>query len=441
MERLTRRELLAWLAAGTATTAAGFTLLPGGGDAASAPSAGPGTTSGGTRPNGSAAPRTTAAGSMPAPATASEPVRAADGDRLLVVVEMPGGNDGMSMVVPHGVPGYYDVRPQLAIAPGDVLAIDDLVGFHPNLAGVARRGAAAVVGVGSHEPDGSHFEMMQRWWAGDPRAGSPTTGWVGRLADVLDDRDALATAITVGTGSHPILRSERAATLAIPGADAAWYLSGAEGGVELAFQRGVAALGSAGGDGYAGRLAATTGRTVDLAGRLVDGDGDDVDGYPDTELGRSLRFARELFTLGAGVRVVHVVMSGDFDTHDGHGDRHPALMQTFDDAVTAFWDDVDASGLAGRVALMTTSEFGRTVHENGSLGLDHGAASSMLVMGPVAAGRVGEHPSLTALDDNDDLMATAGLDQYLGAMVEGWLGVPADEVFPSRPELLPIPFT
>lgn len=436
MTRLTRRELLAWMTAGTAGTIAGASWLGGPDDAVG--SASPSTV-GSTRPSRGAP--STSVSSSPS-TTSSMPAASAPGGRLLVVLEMPGGNDGLSMVVPYGDGAYYDARPSVAVAQTDVLALDDRFGLHPNLGRIGARGTAAVIGVGAPEPDGSHFEMMQRWWRGDPAPAVDGLGWIGRLADVLDDGSSVASAMTIGTGSHPILRADRAATLAIPGADAAWYLAGGEEGVQAAFQRGVRALGGMGGDGWLGRMAATSARTVSLAEQLAGADeGEDEDsGYPDSQLGRSLRFTRHLFQLDGGPRVVHVAMDGDFDTHEGHGWRHDENMRVLDEAVGAFWDDLDASGLSDRVLLVTTSEFGRTVHENGSAGLDHGAASSMLVMGPVAAGVVGEPPSLTSLDVNDDLVATARFDAYLGAVVEGWLGVQASEVFPGTPDLLPLQF-
>lgn len=438
MAGMTRRELLAWMTAGTAGAVAGVSWLGGDG---SAPDVRAGGAPGTSAPSG---PRST----MPTATARSQGTRMDDpgraiapaNDRFLVVVEMPGGNDGLSMVVPYGEGAYYDARPSVAIPQGDVLALDDRYGLHPALTRVAERGVAAVVGVGAAEPDGSHFEMMQRWWRGDPAPAVDGLGWVGRLADVIDDGSAVAAALSVGTGSHPILRAEWASTLAIPGANAAWYLAGGENPIEAAFQGGVRAIGAAGGEGYFGRIATTAGRTVSMAERLVGFDDEEETGYPDSQLGRSLLFARRLFQLDGGPRVVHVIMDGNFDTHEGHGWQHEENMNAFDAAVGAFWDDLDETGMADRVVLMTTSEFGRTMHENGSAGLDHGSASAMLVMGPVAPGIVGEHPSLTALDVNDDLIATASFDGYLGGVVEGWLEVPANEVFPGVGEVMPLTF-
>ena len=181
---LSRRELLAWLAAGAGAAATGSALLFDGSQRAT-PSSLP-------QPSGTTMrPQPTTTAGVPRPTTpameAAAPV--VDGDRMLVVVEMAGGNDGLSMVVPHQNGAYYDARPETAIAQGDVLDLDGQIGLHPNLTQLHRRGVTVVQGVGSVEPSGSHFEMQQRWWAGNSlEDGDRATGWLGRLADVLAPR-------------------------------------------------------------------------------------------------------------------------------------------------------------------------------------------------------------------------------------------------------------
>ncbi len=362
--------------------------------------------------------------------------RAADpATRVLVVIEMPGGNDGLSTVVPYGLPGYYDLRSSTAIAAGDVLRIDEQVGLHPNLKRISELHPAVIQGVGTSKPDGSHFEMMRRWWAGDPEtADRADTGWIGRLADVIGDPAASAAAVSIGSGSHPILRSEKVATLALPSAEAARAVadrSSDDAGLR-AFQRGLKALTSGTRQGPLEHVRSTMAAAVGFA-ETLQSVGERPGTYPDGELGTALGFARQLIGLDAGVRVVHVPMGGDFDTHENHSGRHPALMAALDAAVGAFVDDLTANGQADRVLIMTTSEFGRTAAENGSAGLDHGTASAHLLLGPVTAGRHGQHPSLTERDANNDLIATMNLDQYLGSVVEEWFGVPAAEVFANRP--------
>src|SRR4029453_15545634 len=122
--------------------------------------------------------------------------------RRLVVIELDGGNDGLSTLVPYGLGAYRDMRTATAIDAADVLAIDDEVGWSSHLARTAKRGIAAVQGVGARRPDGSHFEMMRRWWRGDPDgSGRYDTGFLGRLADAVGAPEAPAVAVSIGSAS------------------------------------------------------------------------------------------------------------------------------------------------------------------------------------------------------------------------------------------------
>jgi uncharacterized protein (DUF1501 family) len=434
-QRLSRRELIAWLAAGTGAAATGAVVLSGAGsnDAASGRGAMASTSDPPTVHQDPVA-----RGSM-------QPTQTVGGERLLVVVELPGGNDGLSMAVPYGAGRYYDVRESTAIAPSDVLRIDDTVGLHPNLVGLHARGVTLVHGVGSTTPDGSHFEMLNRWWSGNSTRADMSTGWIGRLADVLRDGaggDVPALALSVGSGDHPIIRSTTGSTLSLPGVDALWAMVGADPDDRFvtAYQSALRSFAEPVA-GHGGRYRETLAATLRFADRVI---GDDIDqgnddpeaaGYSWSGLGRGLWLASRLFAADTGIRVVHVTMDGDFDTHDGHTWQHPELMAELDSSLTAFHADLEQRGLADRVLVATTSEFGRTLHENGSDGLDHGTASTMVLSGPITGIQVGDIPSLTTLDENDDLIATAPLEAYLAGVVEGWFDVPASEVFPGSEPL------
>lgn len=118
--------------------------------------------------------------------------KAADLDkRRLVIIEMDGGNDGLSTLVPYGMTGYKDVRSRIGIDPKELLALNDQMGLIKTLAPLHQRGLAVVQGIGTPNPDGSHFAMMDRWWTGDVRGeGKLTTGFLGRLADAIGDPSA-----------------------------------------------------------------------------------------------------------------------------------------------------------------------------------------------------------------------------------------------------------
>jgi uncharacterized protein (DUF1501 family) len=138
---------------------------------------------------------------------------------------------------------------------------------------------------------------------------------------------------------------------------------------------------------------------------------------------------------GLGVRVVHVPFDADFDTHEGHRDRHDELMRDLDASLDAFLADLDAAGLADRVLVATTSEFGRRPEETGEGGLDHGTASTMLLAGPVDAIRLGEPVDYGRLDDDGNVAATISFDRYQATLAE-WLGVPPGDVLDSAAEPL-----
>ncbi len=427
--RLSRRELIAWMAAATGAAATGTTVYRAQHDASDHATSPAGTPR--SSPGADDGPVARAAGS----ASNASPV---DGPPLLVVLEMAGGNDGLSTAIPYGLGAYYDLRSRTAVEQSEVLRIDDEIGLSPSLVNLHQRGVSLVEGVGSFEPSGSHFEMLQRWWGGKSTGTPAFTGWVGRLADTLRSDDAPVTAISIGSGAHPILRSEHDSTMSLADVGALNAIVGADDDrFAMIFQESLVTLGSAAGRGdIDAALRRTMASTIDFSGRLLDDtadggdDGDGSDGgWTGSGLSSALQLTATIFAADAGVRVVHVVVDGDYDTHEGHTWRHPQLMTDLDANLSAFHDDLERRGLGQRVLAMTTSEFGRTARDNDSGGLDHGTASTMLLSGPGTSGRFGEPSSLTKLDDNDDLVATLAFECYLAGVVEGWLDVPAGEVF------------
>lgn len=352
--------------------------------------------------------------------------------RLLVVVEMPGGNDGLSTAVPYGDGAYYDLRDQTAVAGENVLDVDGRLGLNPELSRLHGRGVSVIEGVGAPEPDGSHFEMQARWWSGNSTGGDTGTGWIGRLADVLQTSGGTgpASALSVGSGAHPIIRSATGSTVSMPDAGALWAVAGADPGDAraVAYQRALRAFAAA--DTPIGPSMREGLAFADLMIELgLDDEDADELGYEGWGLGRSLQFAATVLAGDVGIRVVHVQTDGDYDTHEGHAWKHPELMRELDINLDAFHRDLQGRGLGDRVMVMTTSEFGRTAMENASGGLDHGTASTMLLSGPGTGSVLGEAPSLTRRDDNDDLIAPIRFEDYLGGVVQGWLEVPASEVF------------
>lgn len=394
-----------------------------------------------TAASGDGSSSTTAGGSPSSSAGSAAPAAKPKGraGRRLVIVELDGGNDGMSTLVPYGMSGYRDLRQRTAIDDDRLVHLNDQLGLPTELKGLKDKGLAVLAGVGTEQPDGSHFEMMDRWWRGDVtgKAGL-ATGFLGRLADQMADPAAKVVGLSFGSGNHPAIQAAKASTLALPSASSGTYLAGASGDDPraLAFQNAIAAM-AAGVSPDAVGLARKGIRDAVGIAQMLNGLGEDKDPveYPGSNLGQSLRLSARLLDADPLVRVVHVPMGADFDTHQNHPDRHRGLMQELNDALVAFLSDLEQRGLGDDVLVATTSEFGRTARDNGSDGLDHGTASVALLAGKmVKAGVHGEHPSLTKLSDDGQLVATVGFDRYYATLAESWLGVPASEVLPTKPQ-------
>ncbi len=387
-----------------------------------------------------------------APAEAVLDLTSARDDRTLVILEIAGGNDGLSTVVPHASGTYHDLRPTLAVE--DPIELDDEIGLHPALATVAERyeaGQVAIVeGVGYPEPDLSHFASMAIWWSGDP-GDSGGAGWLGRYLDATVGFDDPLAGLTIGAQPSLALLGDRSFSTsivdssglvpAIPGwadrADdllAAWE-SFAPASVDASgpvgqVQEAIAAAGDAGDRldeliGGAPAAQANTGRG-----------GGGARGRGASPIPDALELAATLAAAETGPRVILVQATGDFDTHNNQANRHPALLEDIDEGVSRFLTTVEEQEAADRVVLATTSEFGRRPSENGS-GTDHGTANAHFVIGaPVAGGRYGESPDLDALDDSGNLAHTVDFRSVYATLLQDWLDVEAAAILGGEHERL-----
>ncbi len=351
------------------------------------------------------------------------------GARVLVVVELQGGNDGFSTLVPSGDGQFRKLRDRAWLNPGDLQQLDDRYSIAKGLVPVAGS-LAFVEGVGVGKPDLSHFDMLSRWWRGDPdNTGTLRTGFLGRCCDTIAG-DATIAGVSVGGGATPALISARASTVALPDLNLLKDLT------KDADPRTRAALGSLadGGADITGLVAAN----ADLIARaragmssgltLLDrlgGINGKADGYPKTNLASALALVRELISIDAGVRVFHIPW-GSFDTHAGQQWSHPDQMRQLGAALNAFRADVASHGLTNRVLLATTSEFGRRPEANAG-GTDHGTASTALLMGPVPPGRHGAPVNFGQIDRSGNVNATVSMADYYASLAS-WLGAPASEV-------------
>lgn len=409
--RLTRRQLVrlgGW-------TAAGFTVL--GAGAAGWRSH---TGSDGDSPDADRGART----------SAGAPSR-----RRLVIVEMGGGNDGLSTLVPHDSGIYHRARPSLALE-DDLVEFADGWALAPGLAPLATRGLAVVAGVGVDEPDLSHFEMMARWWGGSVASAGPTdgaSGFLGRLCDALFDEQQLS-GVSVGGSPTPALSANNARTTALTDTSALRQIHSFWDSRDDAIRRGIESMlerpaldeSASPRDRVIAAVASGLDDALGIDNLLAETEDSERE-YPDTGFGNQLSFAAQLLRLDPGIQVIHVPMDGsDFDTHTDHRTTHANNMATLGDGLAAFLDDLADSGLGNDVLVATTSEFGRRLEENDG-GLDHGTASVALCCGAVTPGMVGDPSPLNRLDGDGNLVATVGFDRYY-ATLASWLDVDPSEV-------------
>lgn len=345
-------------------------------------------------------------------------------ERILVVIELSGGNDGLNTVVPFGDAAYYRARPRLGIPERDVIKIADGLGFHPSMVGFERLYKDGLMGIvqgcGYDHPSLSHFASMGFWHTGVPNGGEPL-GWLGRLADEGYDGATRNVIVNLGTSQSLAVRSGRHAPLVFD--DPARFRR--EGTEEQ--QHVVADLGRSQTTNSTLEFLTTMARNAtdssEVVRRASAAYRTPVDYGTGGGLAGNLQRVAALISAGLPTRLYYLTYQGNaFDTHVQQADLHGRLLMYTADAVRGFMEDMKRIGRADDVAAMLFTEFGRRVEENGSLGTDHGTATPMFIVGKgVKGGLYGRHPSLTDLDDGN-LKMTTDFRRVYATMVKEWLG-------------------
>jgi uncharacterized protein (DUF1501 family) len=355
--------------------------------------------------------------------------------RVLVVLELNGGNDGINTVVPFADEGYAKHRKALRLAKERLIKVNDRVGLHPSLQGFGKLLEAGQLviaqGVSYPNPSRSHFQSMATWHTArlDPedRRGP---GWLGRA---LDEAGGTASLLQVGADPPSVaIRGRRSIATSIAriedlaldaGSDPRKALPRMRPGDDAAafVQRSMV-------DAYT-----AADRTQQLTPHKDDGR------YPQSGLASRLRLIAQLLKGDQDTRIFYTLQSG-YDTHAGQLFAHSNLLLELSGAVKAFLDDLAAAKVADRVLVLLFSEFGRTVKENGSAGTDHGTSGPVFLAGPnVKGGLVGATPSLLDLDPkHGDLRTTIDFRRIYASVLEDWLGLPARAALDGDFEKLPL---
>ena len=346
--------------------------------------------------------------------------------KILVVVQLAGGNDGLSTVIPYADDAYHRARSAIGHQANDVLKIDSYLGLHPNLAPLKEifdDGRMGIVqGVGYPNPNRSHFRSTDIWASGIPDKEMVTSGWVGRYFDNTCNGIDPHVGVSIGEQMPLTMKGERIVPLSFDrpetyrynGRDKDGYMavnridpnaaSGPQSvpiakpqAVKIAKPEIVTASSQL---NFLERTAMDAQLSSDDILRMTTQHQAPAN-YPQGQFGNGLRTIAAMIAGGLPTRVYYVSLGG-FDTHANEKGRHDQLMTQLAQGISAFWKDLKKQENDDRVMMMTFSEFGRRVEQNASGGTDHGAAAPMFLFGPkIKPGIIGKHPSLTDLDSGD----------------------------------------
>ncbi len=354
--------------------------------------------------------------------------------RVLVVIQLDGGNDGINTVVPFTDAGYAKHRKAIRLPEKRLIKVSSEVGLHPAmgaLGSLLESGRLAIVqGVGYPNPNRSHSRSREIWQSArlDPFEQNGL-GWIGRgLDDGARPADGATAALLIGPESPPpAIRGRRSSSAALDRLDDYNLTDKAMADLAVVNDELGNFLGRSLLDAYA------TADRLKAVGPVSSPRGT----YPDCALAERLRLTSCLIKAGLGTRVYYLEQ-GDYDTHGHQLPRHAQLLEDLSGSVKAFLDDLTAARMAERVAVMVFSEFGRRVAENGSMGTDHGTAGPVFLAGAaVRPGLVGRYPSLTDLEDGD-LKMSIDFRRVYAAVLGQWLDLPARNALNGSFDALPL---
>ena len=368
----------------------------------------------------------------------AQAVEAARGERILVVLELSGGNDGLNTIVPHGDDAYYRLRPTIGIKPNALRKLDEHWGLNPGLQGFERlwkEGQLALVhGCGYEQPSFSHFTSMAYWHTATPNSGNEF-GWMGRLADALSPTLRPNLLVNVDTSQSLAVKS-RIHTPVVFDDPERFQRHTLQ--PEKALIEQVAPAGGNAALEYLNQVSTSAAQASALVREAWARYKTPVDyGLVPLQLPK----VAACIEAGLPARLYYLAFRNNaFDTHVQQPDLHQRLLSYLADAVHGFVRDLERQGQGDRVSLMIFSEFGRRAPENTNRGTDHGTANFMYFAGKaVKGGHYGQPVSLTQLDEGDNLVFTTDFRRVYATAIDGWLqaGV-AKDVLKGAFEPLPV---
>ena len=357
-------------------------------------------------------------------------LRGIETDRILVIIQLNGGNDGLNTVIPLTDDTYYRQRPGIGIRSSDAFVLNPDVGLNPGLRPLEalwKEGQMNILrNVGYPDPNLSHFRATDIWVSGSDSTIVEPTGWLGRFLDMeypdySQSKTKSPVAVQIGSNLSLLFQGpdsgmgmninspELFERLASSGkAYDADNVPSTSYGTEMAWLRNLA------------NQSYTFSGSISTAAK---GGKNEVTYPSNNALATNLAIAARLIKGNLGAKI-YMVSLGGFDTHANQLTAHQTLMTNLANAIKAFYDDLGLKQLKDNVTTMTFSEFGRRVNQNGSAGTDHGTSAPLFVIGGgVKGGFTGAAPSLTNLDTAGNLKFETDYRQVYATLMRDWFGV------------------
>ncbi|MCE0522258.1 MAG: DUF1501 domain-containing protein [Methylacidiphilales bacterium] len=386
---------------------------------------------------------------------------------ILVLIQLAGGNDGLNAVVPYTNDFYYNARPKIAIPANQVLALNDTLGLNPTMTGFKSlydAGHLSIVnGVGYPNPNRSHFRSTEIWQTASDEDKYLSDGWIGRYFDNACRGCDPTVGVNIGPRLPQAFSSHTPTGISLENPDSYRFIGSGKNDDETLAYRSMYTQ-----DPDAFSASANSGASVSMVSgtvtlqngqsaldflertsmdaqvssdkiRAIAGKTKSKSTYPHSGLANNLQLVARLIAGGLPTRVFYVSQGG-YDTHTGQRGGQDARLRELGDAVKAFTDDLTAMGEFRRVMIMTFSEFGRRVAENGSQGTDHGAAAPMFLVGPnMKSGLLGAEPSLAPQDLKDgDIQFNTDFRSVYASILQSWLKTNSVPILGRQFPTLPI---
>lgn len=364
---------------------------------------------------------------LPGGAVQAQQRASAAADRVLVLVELKGGNDGLNTVVPYADPLYAQLRPVIGLKPDEVLPLDERLGLHPSLQPLVptwdRGELAVLLGLGYPQPNLSHFRSIEIWETASRANEYLDDGWVARAmsAGLREHKHYTTEGVAVGNAGLGALAGARAVALTQPEA--------------FVNQSRLARPAASTGNAALRHVLRVEGDVLQAAEGLRGSTVTLNTQFPNHGFGQAVKAVCHIAAGQkgkGGVPVFHVSL-GSFDTHQGQPNPHANLLKQLAEGLTALRSGLVEAGAWDRTLVLSYSEFGRRARQNQSNGTDHGTASVHFALGgAVRGGLHGKQPPLDQLDATGNLAHTADFRQVYATVAARWWGINPEPVVRGR---------